>query len=75
MFVNKIKFLALTVLLLVAVFSLANTQAKPGAVDLPQFTQQDAQRWINSNPLKTEDLKGKVVLVDIWTYGCWNCYR
>lgn len=31
--------------------------------------------WINSSPLKLADLtsQGKVVLVDFWTYGCYNC--
>lgn len=32
-------------------------------------------RWINSEPLKMEQLKGKVVLVDFWTYTCINCIR
>ena len=31
--------------------------------------------WINSGPLKMADLKGKVVLVDFWTYTCINCIR
>ncbi len=31
--------------------------------------------WINSEPLKISDLKGKVVLVDFWTYSCINCIR
>ena len=31
--------------------------------------------WINSEPLKIEQLKGKVVLVDFWTYSCINCIR
>jgi cytochrome c biogenesis protein CcdA/thiol-disulfide isomerase/thioredoxin len=31
--------------------------------------------WINSKPLTREDLKGKVVLVDFWTYSCINCIR
>lgn len=31
--------------------------------------------WINSNPLKIVDLKGKVVLIDFWTYSCINCIR
>jgi len=31
--------------------------------------------WINSNPLSEEDLRGKVVLVDFWTYSCINCIR
>lgn len=31
--------------------------------------------WINSKPLTLQDLKGKVVLVDFWTYSCINCIR
>jgi cytochrome c biogenesis protein CcdA/thiol-disulfide isomerase/thioredoxin len=31
--------------------------------------------WINSDKLELEDLKGKVVLVDFWTYSCINCQR
>ncbi len=29
--------------------------------------------WFNSGPLSIGDLRGKVVLVDFWTYGCYNC--
>jgi thiol-disulfide isomerase/thioredoxin len=29
--------------------------------------------WLNSGPLSIADLRGKVVLVDFWTYGCVNC--
>jgi thiol-disulfide isomerase/thioredoxin len=29
--------------------------------------------WFNSAPLKLADLRGKVVLVNFWTYGCVNC--
>ena len=25
--------------------------------------------------LKVEDFKGKVLLIDFWTFECWNCYR
>lgn len=39
----------------------------------PQFT--GLQGWINSNPQKLSKLKGKVVLVDFWTYSCINCIR
>ena len=31
--------------------------------------------WINSVPLTLSDLKGKVVLIDFWTYSCINCVR
>jgi thiol-disulfide isomerase/thioredoxin len=31
--------------------------------------------WLNSPPLSRDDLKGKVVLVDFWTYSCINCLR
>jgi thiol-disulfide isomerase/thioredoxin len=29
--------------------------------------------WINSQPLKLKDLRGRVVLIDFWTFGCYNC--
>ena len=32
-----------------------------------------AIEWLNSAPLTAEQLKGKVVLVDFWTFGCINC--
>src|SRR5262249_23281082 len=32
-----------------------------------------AVQWLNSAPLSAEALKGKVVLVDFWTYSCINC--
>jgi thiol-disulfide isomerase/thioredoxin len=31
--------------------------------------------WFNSKPLKPDDLAGKIVLVDFWTYSCVNCIR
>ena len=30
-------------------------------------------KWFNSAPLSISDLRGKVVLIDFWTYGCYNC--
>jgi thiol-disulfide isomerase/thioredoxin len=33
------------------------------------------QTWINSNPQTLASLKGKVVLIDFWTYSCINCQR
>ena len=34
-----------------------------------------ATQWLNSPPLTDEMLRGKVVLVDFWTYSCINCLR
>ena len=34
-----------------------------------------AVEWVNSKPLSVEQLRGKVVLVDFWTYSCINCIR
>lgn len=41
--------------------------------DAPEFAGIEA--WLNSRPLTMESLKGKVVLVDFWTYSCINCVR
>lgn len=32
-------------------------------------------KWFNSDPLTLAQLKGKVVLIDFWTYSCINCIR
>ncbi|MGH9969152.1 MAG: redoxin domain-containing protein [Pyrinomonadaceae bacterium] len=29
--------------------------------------------WINSEPLKLKSLRGRVVLIEFWTFGCFNC--
>ncbi|MEO8747600.1 MAG: cytochrome c biogenesis protein DipZ [Rhodanobacter sp.] len=34
-----------------------------------------ATQWFNGRPLSTASLRGKVVLVDFWTYSCINCLR
>jgi cytochrome c biogenesis protein CcdA/thiol-disulfide isomerase/thioredoxin len=35
----------------------------------------DPTGWINTSPLTLSDFKGKVVLLDFWTYSCINCVR
>jgi thiol-disulfide isomerase/thioredoxin len=37
----------------------------------PEFAGID--KWLNSAPLSMRQLRGKVVLVDFWTYSCINC--
>ena len=40
------------------------------ATAAPEFAKGD---WINSDPLTLEKLRGRVVLVEFWTFGCYNC--
>lgn len=39
----------------------------------PEF--EGIQAWINSQPLTMASLRGKVVVLDFWTYSCINCLR
>jgi len=32
-----------------------------------------AGKWINSQPLTLKSLRGRVVLIEFWTFGCYNC--
>jgi cytochrome c biogenesis protein CcdA/thiol-disulfide isomerase/thioredoxin len=41
--------------------------------DLPPL--DGITQWLNSDPLTRERLRGKVVLIDFWTYSCINCLR
>jgi cytochrome c biogenesis protein CcdA/thiol-disulfide isomerase/thioredoxin len=44
-------------------------------VEGPLPSLSGAVEWLNSKPLTADDLKGKVVVVDFWTYSCINCLR
>src|SRR5262245_30906521 len=44
-------------------------------VEGPMPSLAEADAWLNSPPLRTADLRGKVVLVDFWTYTCINWRR
>ncbi|HET8606283.1 MAG TPA: redoxin domain-containing protein [Gaiellaceae bacterium] len=48
-------------------------QALPTYGKAPDFA--GIQLWLNSKPLTLRQLRGKVVLVDFWTYSCINCLR
>ncbi|MBB5368692.1 MULTISPECIES: thioredoxin family protein [unclassified Janthinobacterium] len=62
---------------IVAGSSLAITAHVTQAAPLQDLGQAPAlagiEHWINSPPLNIEQLRGKVVLVDFWTYTCINC--
>ena len=45
----------------------------PSQGDLPSL--DGLGPWYNSQPLDLKKLKGKVVLIDFWTYSCINCLR
>lgn len=40
------------------------------ATRAPEFAKGS---WINSDPLTLDKLRGRVVLVEFWTFGCYNC--
>ena len=57
------------------------TEAKPDAQETNLGVEggfpslSGAVEWLNSPPLNPEGLKGKVVLIDFWTFSCINCLR
>ena len=51
----------------------AEAEKLPSEGRLPGF--DGATGWLNSSPLTAEELRGKVVLVDFWTYTCINWLR
>jgi glutathione peroxidase-family protein len=56
----------LTIVILTTAFSPAS-ELKLKAPDI------HAQQWINSEPLNWDTLQGKVVMVEFWTFECYNC--
>jgi thiol-disulfide isomerase/thioredoxin len=75
---RKLHVLALVVAgcSLIAGWAGAQAQEPPSIVgSAPLYGLSGATGWINSKPLTAKELKGKVVLVDFWTYSCINCLR
>jgi cytochrome c biogenesis protein CcdA/thiol-disulfide isomerase/thioredoxin len=50
-------------------------QGEPLPVEGEMPSLEGATQWFNSPPLSVQSLRGKVVLVDFWTYSCINCIR
>ena len=66
---------ALAMTFAAAKFGMVRSYALPwtNEGDLPSL--RGATGWLNSKPLTQADLRGKVVLVDFWTYTCVNWQR
>ena len=55
--------------------ALSQRPAAGEAIAAPEFTHTLESEWINSAPLLLVGLRGTVVLIDFWTFDCWNRYR
>lgn len=51
----------------------STASALPDFGPAPEFT--GIERWLNSEPLTMTQLRGRVVLLDFWTFACINCIR
>ena len=67
---NKVNFM---ILLFLLNFAIGVVTRAPVKHDPPSLT--GATGWINTRPLSQADLRGKVVLVEFWTYTCINWRR
>lgn len=62
-----------------AIPGICDEVSHPAPITVAAASQETApdfagiSNWFNSKPLTIADLRGKVVLVDFWTYGCVNC--
>jgi thiol-disulfide isomerase/thioredoxin len=69
----QLKKLALAAAFTVSAIPLASAHAASPPAQAPEF--KGIEKWLNSEPLSMSSLRGKVVLVDFWTYTCINCIR
>src|ERR1044071_368741 len=53
-----------------ALGSFPETPPKITEATAPEFAPGT---WINSEPLTLKSLRGRVVLIEFWTFGCYNC--
>jgi len=68
-----------TVAVVAALLAIASTPARAGSLGLHDYGVAPEiigiEKWLNSEPLTIGGLRGKVVLIDFWTYSCINCLR
>jgi thiol-disulfide isomerase/thioredoxin len=62
-------------LLLVSLLALSGCGGSVAAMaaEAPEFTHRESSEWINSGPLTLESLRGSLVLIEFWTFDCYNC--
>jgi thiol-disulfide isomerase/thioredoxin len=51
------------------------TAAHAAETQAPTRALFESQQWLNTKPLGPDDIRGKVILVNFWTYSCINCLR
>ncbi len=73
---KNIFLIAATTIVFSANLSFAKSNLENGIKNPYQASEiVDVEKWFNGNPQKISDLKGKVVLVEFWTFSCVNCIR
>jgi thiol-disulfide isomerase/thioredoxin len=65
--------LAVAALAAISLPAIEGANAAEVTAPRPAPSLEGGETWLNSPPLTAADLKGKVVLVDFWTYDCINC--
>lgn len=68
---NSVGFVAAIALLIGYVINVSGEEPRP--IEAPALSQVGP--WFNSQGLELKDLRGKVVVVHFWTFGCINCQR
>jgi glutathione peroxidase-family protein len=60
---------------LLAISLLCGANIAPPPERAPEFTHTAPTEWINSRPLRLKSFSGRVLLIDVWAFECWNCYH
>lgn len=53
--------------------NLPAVSAPATSTQAPEFTHEAATEWLNTSPLTLAGLGGHVVLIEFWTFDCYNC--
>ena len=59
---------------LILLFILIHPLALSAAEQAPPLPKESS-KWLDGKALQWGDLKGKVVVINVWTFACWNSYR